>query len=201
MNEQNLQNLYYNLGQQVTGGKKYKPAYLQKDSTWVPMSEGEIINAGQRFTGTGAKRVSDVQQREESLEKLLEMQERGDTGSYGKNVKGFKRSIAATREFINRYQPEVQAWDYYQQNKDLATPIERQVTDMDYKLKGGAWERIPGKEPMVQGGNMMESTIATYLPEDIVSAYNVPEDDSLVASGANEEDTEIGRAMSKYINQ
>jgi len=116
-----LNEIYYNIGKQLGTSNRYVPQYYSLYGGNLPSlnERDELIRSGKSFIDTGKdyggtpRRVLDVQERQGYLDNALRMRERGDTGNYGKNVKGFNRSIESLKEFVGQYQPEVKAWDSY----------------------------------------------------------------------------------------
>ncbi len=199
INQQQLDNLYYNLGMNITGGvKTTHPTQSMKDNQKAILTDDEIIKSGREFSNYSnldtAQRNYDYQV--QKYQNLKDMKARGDTGNYGKNTRGFNISMKNEAKRLSKLREELEKFKTFKSGMDTITaggtidrvdPYAGKVFDT-YKGWVEPPEEIPGQAPIVQGDNMMESTIggamAPYLPEDIVSTYNVPKDDSLVASGA-----------------
>ncbi len=241
---QQLDNLYYNLGLDVSGGlgtsrygrsrdglirsygKREGTGYAQPQK-YFALTDEDLIGIGKKYSYGGAQPGSkyassrtpeavlhtaqtNYDELTKSYQNLQDMKARGDTGNYGKNTSGFNTYMKNQSKRLKEAGEELEKFKTFKSGMDTITaggtidrvdPYAGKVFDT-YKGWVEPPEEIPGQAPIVQGDNMMESTIggamAPYLPEDIVSTYNVPKDDSLVASGAEEEETEIGRAIARY---
>lgn len=106
----------------------------------------KFMATGNQYGGT-PKSVLKMKGWQSNLDKLLDMQSRGDTGAYGKNVAGFNRAIEAEREKIARYKPEADAWEYYQSNLEKLKAGETAETT---QTSGGFSESVSSFNENVQ---------------------------------------------------